>query len=391
LTMRMRMAIVFLEISFLFLSCASYNISGGSTETTNAVAGRLYLCDGRTPAKGVRVAIRPRNMLPDIFRIGLAKRSADTASVTSDDSGVFIFDSPLDTGMYMVEGKTGTLAVLIDSVPVKPVIKDSTVRLPPETLQPVGAISGFVKVANSGDSSNLFVLAVGIDRYERVNADGSFTITTLAEADYSLKVVSNKKNYEVVSTISVSVKPAITTKLDTIMVVDTLHGTPEIAITVSMLKINNGDLPDWRMSQNVDSFTVWNSVNLYDYIDGGASVYADKGMVEAAGLKMVGPVGEYGDTAYLNKYSFIMDFGNDSNAVAIYNYQRTIFFNDDSLITIPGYDKTIAFGVARIGGTTVYAHFKNIYFELNFTGIANPLRTDAIAILFLNFFKGKIE
>jgi hypothetical protein len=115
--MRIKTMSALLDLCLLLMACVSYNPggndpAGGSTETTNAVAGRLYLCDGKTPAKGARVAIRPSTMLPDISRMALAKRMADTASVMTDDSGAFVFNSILDTGTYNVEAVIGALAVL---------------------------------------------------------------------------------------------------------------------------------------------------------------------------------------------------------------------------------------------------------------------------------------
>jgi hypothetical protein len=393
--MRIKTMSALLDLCLLLMACVSYNPggndpAGGSTETTNAVAGRLYLCDGKTPAKGARVAIRPSTMLPDISRMALAKRMADTASVMTDDSGAFVFNSILDTGTYNVEAVIGALAVLIDSVHIRPATKDSIVYLPPETLKPVGAISGFVKVGDYGDSGSLFVLALGIDRIAKVNADGSFTFPALAEASYSLKVVSSAKNYTVVSAaLSVSVKSADTTKLDTVKVVVYVPNILIFYVPVSKLKPANNEISGWSFVQAADSFTLWTPENFYDDVDGGAGIYLDKGMIEVADIHMVGPVGSGGVQNVIASHSFIMDFGNDSNALNIYTYKKTTYSAET--FDLPGYAVTTAFGINDLGGITVMAHIKNIYFELTFSGFSDQSQALSAAQLFLNFFKAKIE
>ncbi len=199
------------------LHCTNDPIStAGGTDTGNAhaVAGRLYRSDGIKPAAGVAVAIRPRNTLADTSGFGLPKRMADTATVMTDDSGRFMFDSTLDTGTYVIEAASGNDAVLIDSVTVQD--PDTTVDLPPDTLRPAGAIKSVIRLSEGGDPRKVFVLAFGIDRFARLEADGSFRFSSLAEAAYDLRIISSLDNYSVLDTFSIPVVSADTTDLDTL-------------------------------------------------------------------------------------------------------------------------------------------------------------------------------
>jgi hypothetical protein len=212
----------------LLLPVCSPNIAdGGSTETTNRrVIGTLYQPDGKTPAAGVKVAIRPNKSLADTAGIALAKAVlVDTATVVTDSAGRFAFDSTLDTGTYVIEAASGNDAVLIDSVAVTS--KDSTDTLAPDTLRPAGALKGVIKLTEGGDPRKVFILAFGIDRFARVNADGSFKFTALAEAKYDLRLISSLDNYGVLDTSGISVRSADTTDLDTIELPFTGIPTPK--------------------------------------------------------------------------------------------------------------------------------------------------------------------
>ena len=106
---------------FLLLQCYQCNspVAGNGSQTPNSVVGRLYQPDGKSPAAAVRVVIRPKMSLADTAGTGLGKRMTDSASVVTDNSGYFAFDSTLDTGTYVIEAASGNDAVLIDSVVVE--------------------------------------------------------------------------------------------------------------------------------------------------------------------------------------------------------------------------------------------------------------------------------
>ncbi|MBD3322739.1 MAG: hypothetical protein GF350_16680, partial [Chitinivibrionales bacterium] len=209
---------ILLVAGVLLIQCTvdpvSTNGGTGSTTETAMVAGILYHSDGVTPAVGVRVAIRPRNTLADTSGLGLPKRMADTATVMTDDSGRFVFDSTLDTGTYVIEAASGNDAVLIDSVTVQD--PDTNLDLPPDTLRPAGALKGVVRLSEGGDPRKVFVLAFGIDRFASVDSLGRFRFEGLAEAGYDLRLISSLDDYGVLDLRGVAVTSADTTDLDTL-------------------------------------------------------------------------------------------------------------------------------------------------------------------------------
>jgi hypothetical protein len=200
----------------MVLRCSITDPHAGNTSQTGngAVLGMLYEPDGTTPAVGVPVTIRPRNTLADTSGFGLPKRLADTMSVTTDDSGRYVFDSTLDTGTYVIEASSGDNAVLIDSVTVEDA--DTTLDLPPDTLKLVGALKGVISLSEGGDPRKVFVLAFGIDRFAAVDSLGAFRFQNLAEAAYDLRIVSSRDVYGVLDLPAVPVISADTTDLDTI-------------------------------------------------------------------------------------------------------------------------------------------------------------------------------
>ena len=161
------------------------------------------------------------------------------------------------------------------------------------------------------------------------------------------------------------------------------------AVSVGQLKVSNTEISNWKLSSSADSFTLWTAANFEQDIDGGYEIYTDRGMIECGDIHMLGPAGSDGVQNEIAAHSFIMDFGNDSNAVDIYNYQKTRYSAD--AFDIPRYPNTIAFARSILGGITVYAHFKKFYLELNFTGFSDQNHATTTAIQFLGLLKSKIE
>lgn len=170
----------------------------------------LYQRDGKTPAAGVPVVIRPRKSLADMGSV-LPKRLSSVDSVITDKQGRFAFDSTLDNGIYVIEAVSGNDAVLIDFVVVKE--GDRTLTLPPYSLKPAGAIKGIIRLSEGDDPRKVLVLIYGIDRLAQVKTDGSFKIANLAEAAYDVRIVSSIDNYSVFDTTDVPVISGDTTDL----------------------------------------------------------------------------------------------------------------------------------------------------------------------------------
>jgi hypothetical protein len=268
----------------LFADCTT-NVAGNSTQTGNAaVVGILYQADGKTPAPGVRVHIRPRKSLADTSGLGLVKRSAvlaATDSVLTDAAGRFSFDTSVDTGTYVIEATSGNNAVFVDSVPIRN--KQATDSLPPDTLKPAGALKGIVLLSEGGDPRKVFILAFGIDRFAPVNADGSFKFGNLAAAKYDVRLISSLDNYGVLDTFGVPVRSGDTTNLDTIRLPFTGIPTPKNVrisydtmkevVTLTWNKADTALVKSYNVyRRNVDSNTVAMRINASPVVD---TVYKD--------------------------------------------------------------------------------------------------------------------
>ncbi|MCX7725419.1 MAG: hypothetical protein N2053_01090 [Chitinispirillaceae bacterium] len=205
--------IIFLGILLLSLQCNINNNSNGGTESGNAkIIGMLYQKDGKTPAKGVCVMIRPRKSL--LFP-NLSKEKIVYDSVFTDNEGRFLFDSTLDYGIYTIEALSGNDGVLIDFVVVKE--GETPLKLPPYTLRPTGAIKGVIRFSEEGDPRKILILVYGIDRIIQVRNDGSFEISNLAEGSYDLRIVPTLDNYDVIDTMEIPVISGDTTELGEII------------------------------------------------------------------------------------------------------------------------------------------------------------------------------
>lgn len=155
------------------------------------------------------------------------------------------------------------------------------------------------------------------------------------------------------------------------------------ATNVSQLFPTETDISGWKKN-TTDGYSTWSAANFVNDMDGGFEKYTDRGMIECGDISMDGPNG----THILHK-SFIMDYGLDSTALAMYNYQKDYYSNGS--LDITGYDKTVAFAYPVIGGVTAFAHFKKFYFELQFANFSDQTLSIQAAAQFLGMFKSKIE
>jgi hypothetical protein len=348
-------------ICCLFLACGGLLVAkcGGPTQTTgnssqtpNAVVGTLFGPDGHTPAAGVAVHIRSKKTLADTAGLALAKKLAvlaATDSVVTDSAGQYAFDTTLDTGTYVIEATNGNNAALIDSVAVK--TKTTTDTLAPDTLKPAGALKGVIKLSEGGDPRKVFVLAFGIDRFARVNADGSFKFSNLAEAKYDLRLISSLDNYGVLDTNAIPVISADTTNLDTISLPFTGIPTPK-NVTIAYDTLKQIVTLNWNKAdptlvtgyyvyrRNVDSNTVLTRINTspitdtlyrdstgiqdqtYEYRVSAIDKNATEG-TKSAGVSIIIAV----------PFTFSFSFGSQGTTGSFIN-QHGICFGHDSLILI---------------------------------------------------------
>jgi hypothetical protein len=337
---------------FLAIRCSGpTKITGNSSQTPNAVVGILYQPDGITPAIGVKVHIRPKASLADTS--GLTKRLATLAatdSVVTDNAGRYAFDTTIDTGTYVIEAASGNNAVLIDSVAVKN--KAATDSLPPDTLKPAGALKGVIRLSEGGDPRKVFILAFGIDRFARVNVDGSFKFQGLAEAAYDLRLISSLDNYGVLDTVGVPVKSADTTDLDTISLPFTGIPTPKnvkIAydtlkqiITLTWTKADTALVKSYNVyRRNVDSNTVAVRINASPVAD---TVYRDStGVQDQTYEYCVAAVNKSATEGTLSAAVSLKVSGSfvliDSLNLGYGTGNSDIIYNGDSLLAVRTIDK----------------------------------------------------
>jgi hypothetical protein len=243
----------------LQFQCSPTQQAGNSSQAGNGmVMGMLYEPDGVTPAKSAVVHIRKKNTLADTSQPGLSKRLIDTSTVTTNDSGVFRIDT-IDTGTYVIEGTSGNNLALIDSVKVKN--PDSTKVVPPDTLKPAGAIKGIINLSEGGDPRQVFVLAFGIDRFARVNPDGSFKFGNLARGLYDLRLISGLSNYGVLDTSGVQVIAGDTTDLGTINLPFTGIPTPK-NLKVSFDTLKQFVILTWDKADTalIDGYNIYRAI-----------------------------------------------------------------------------------------------------------------------------------
>jgi hypothetical protein len=206
--------IMALSIVALLVGCAKDNPANVQSPLGHpAISGVLYNPNGSV-SQNALVCIRKKSVLAQPLESVLAKRASDSLSVSTDNSGKYSFDAVLEPDMYVVEAKNGNNAVLIDSVTV--VKKDANVAIATATLEPMGAIKGAVRLSQGGDAQQAFVLAFGIDRFAKVNADGSFHFSGLAEGVYKLRLISSLHDYATLDTGNIGVHAAETTDVKTL-------------------------------------------------------------------------------------------------------------------------------------------------------------------------------
>lgn len=266
-------------ITFIGIKCSpiSPQQNDQSNQTDKGmIVGVIFNEDGSF-AQNAKISFRKRSLLADTS-VAMFKKLvvSDTATVTTNDNGKFVIDS-IDTGTYVILSFDGTNNLaLSDSVTVKS--KDSTLNLPNDTLKPAGAIKGIIKLPEGGDPRKVIVLAFGVDRFAKVNSDGSFKISSLAEGKYDLRLISSLDNYGVVDTVKIPVKSADTTNLDTIEMPYTGIPTPK-NVKISYDTLRQISTLSWNKTdtnminsfnvyrRNIDSNTVLIRINMSPIID----------------------------------------------------------------------------------------------------------------------------
>jgi hypothetical protein len=181
--------------------------------TPPSISGKLVESDGKSPACGAVVTVRPADAIAPIAGTAVAKTKAVKRMALTGPDGRFAIDS-CAAGDYVIEGTGGGMAIRIDSV----IITDpkKTTEVPPQSLQAPGALRGRVLLRAGGDPRNVFVLAFGSDRFAQAKSDGAFFMGDLPYGDYDLKIICVLAEYGGCKTTRVTVMPGDTARVDTV-------------------------------------------------------------------------------------------------------------------------------------------------------------------------------
>lgn len=129
--------------------------------------------------------------------------------------------------------------------------------------------------------------------------------------------------------------------------------------------------------------TVYIGTQLYDFNDGGAPPYLEKGCIRTGVQVFDDP----NNGTLVN--SIIMDFGTDSNAVSMFNEKK--IQNAGQTIKDPQYPDSVAFMVLVLGGVQGYGHYKNYYFEISPTGFSDNTLAIQTFDQFFTLYRNKVD
>jgi hypothetical protein len=336
----------------LVLSCTQ-RLAGG-TDTGHGhedeVVGTLYGQCGTLPAVGAKVSMRSASSLADTSGVS----SADVASVKSDSEGRYGIDG-VDTGLYVIEATdSANNRVFIQGVHVAS--KDSTKALGPDTLEPAGAIRGKIVLSEGGDPRKVLLLSYGIDRFTRVNADGSFLFTDLARGTYTLRILPLLADYGVLDTGGIAVKSSITTDIDSIVLpftgiplpknVAISYDTLKQIVTLTWTKADTALVKSYNVyRRNVDSNTMAVRINASPVTD---TVYRDSTGIQdqtyeyrvAAVSKSATEGTQSGAVSVtaVSAFTFIRNFGQQGTSPGEYNSPNGISISNQEIVSIADYD-----------------------------------------------------
>ena len=142
-------------------------------------------------------------------------------------------------------------------------------------------------------------------------------------------------------------------------------GPPTAAELGVKYKFSPTTLPGWQLDPNdTGNFKVLEEgtpADLESVMDGGSTTYTDAGCTISVYEKLAGT---YPQTATF----YVMYFGTDASATAIFNDQKGHLVANDS---IPGFDASVAGGYAGLASETAIAHFGAMFIRLTVSGFGD--------------------
>jgi hypothetical protein len=229
-------ALMALHCSSLAPQTTPGQIAGnGSSVGPGIVNGTLYEPGGKRPANGAVVVVRYKNATAMVNTGGSDKAGGALYTTLTNTSGAFAFDT-LGSGLYVVEGSDdkGNM-VIFDSILIDASAKP--LNLPPDTLEPAGAIRGAVSLKSGGNPLQTFVLAFGVDRFCQVSSDGNFLFKGFARGLYTLKIISLDPVYGALDTAGIVVRSGDTTTIGTIELPVQKLPAPALKLTYDTMRM----------------------------------------------------------------------------------------------------------------------------------------------------------
>jgi hypothetical protein len=148
---------------------------------------------------------------------------------------------------------------------------------------------------------------------------------------------------------------------------------------LEQIKINEGDISNWAPEAEAQIYV---GTQLFDYNDGGAPQYLEKGCIKTSVQRLNGQNGTMVE-------SMIMDFGKESNAIAM--FQEKQIQNAGRTIKHPEYADSVVSLVTVLGGVHGFAHYGNFYFEIIVTGFSDITQAMQTFDLFFGLYRKKIN
>ena len=139
------------------------------------------------------------------------------------------------------------------------------------------------------------------------------------------------------------------------------------------------EIPQW--TENQEDFASYDTAQLYDLIDGGATLYNEHGLID-------------GITQYFTKGNdkicqiLVNNFGSAQKSRDMHKYRNE---SVSSEVKVPGYDESTAIGDKILGGIDVYARFDRFNIELSLRGYTSIESAATDAKLFIQVYESKIR
>ncbi len=228
----------FLGAIILLAHCGPDTLSGNTIQTGNPamLAGVIYQSDGKKPASGAKVYVRPKVATPNT--------DSSTTTVT-DANGAFSITT-LDTGLYVVEAEMDLQKSFKDDVHI--FNSDSTAKIA-DTLQATGSIKGIVHLSEGGDPRKVLILTSGLGRVFSPDTNGLFVMESMAAAEYDLRFLPTISNYQVLDTLNILVNPNEVTNLDTLHI--SYSGLPSVrSLSVTIDSLFQKVILSWNRSES---------------------------------------------------------------------------------------------------------------------------------------------